>query len=123
MAESERAMPRLLGRLEPVLQAAGLTDQPIDLRITGCPNGCARPYLGEIALVGKGPDSYKVFLGGSALGDRLASFYQDNVSMDEAVTLLEPLLHEYAATRLDSEAFGDWVLRQGHASGEPPRGA
>ncbi len=123
MAESERAMPKLLGRLEPVLQAAGLNEQSIDLRVTGCPNGCARPYLGEIALVGKGPDSYKVFLGGSALGDRLASFYQDNVSLDGAVTLLEPLLHEYAATRFESEPFGDWALRQGHASGEPPRGA
>lgn len=123
MAESERVMPRLLGSLEGVLQAAGLTEQPIDLRITGCPNGCSRPYLGEIALVGKGPDKYKMLLGGSPSGDRLASFYQDNVSLEGAVTLLEPLLHEYAATRLDSEAFGDWALRHGHASGEPPRGA
>jgi sulfite reductase (NADPH) hemoprotein beta-component len=123
MAESERVLPRLLDRLDTVLQGAGLTEQSIDLRVTGCPNGCARPYLGEIALVGKGPDNYKMFLGGSPSGDRLASFYQDNVSLERAVTVLEPLLHQYAATRLDAEAFGDWTLRHGHASGEPPRGA
>lgn len=122
MAESERVLADLLARLEPILDRTGLRDEPISLRVTGCPNGCARPYLGEIALVGKGPNKYKMFIGGSPVGERLAGFYKDSVSLDESVELLGPLLHEFAGNRQCGEAFGDWAVRAGHVDASALRG-
>ena len=113
MAESERALPGIVDRIEEIMNAAGLGDVPITLRITGCPNGCARPYLAEIGLVGKGPGHYNLYLGAAADGSRLNRLYRENIGADEIVAELAELLHRYAAQRQSDEAFGDFVVRTG----------
>ncbi len=114
LAESERYLPSLITKLDAVMDEAGLRDQPIVLRMTGCPNGCARPYLAEIAMVGRGPGRYNLYLGAAPDGTRLNKLYRRDI--DEGVILAEltPLLHEYAAARQEGERFGDWVIRAGH---------
>jgi sulfite reductase (NADPH) hemoprotein beta-component len=113
MAEAERYLPELAGKLEARLAALDLLDEPITLRVTGCPNGCARPYVAEIALVGKGPGRYNLFLGGGFSGERLNRLVLENV--DEAAILaeLEPLLAAYARDRGPGERFGDFLHRSG----------
>jgi sulfite reductase (NADPH) hemoprotein beta-component len=113
MAEAERYLPRALGLLEERLAAHGLADVPLQLRITGCPNGCARPYLSEIGLVGKGPGRYNLHLGGDARGQRLNRLYRENVDEAGLLAALEPLLAAYASHRLPEERFGDYVMRAG----------
>lgn len=111
MAESERSLPGLLDRLEVVARAAGIDKESIVIRMTGCPNGCARPYLAEIGMVGKNLGKYNLYLGGGFAGDRLSKLYRENVSEDEIVTLLEPIFHRYARERSPGEHFGDFVIR------------
>jgi sulfite reductase (NADPH) hemoprotein beta-component len=113
MAESERYVPQLLPKLEALLDRHGLTEAPILLRLSGCPNGCSRPYLGEIALVGRGPGRYDLRLGADFRGERLNQVYRENI--DEAAILgeLDPLFARYAAERSDAEGFGDFLLRAG----------
>ncbi|MDE2305359.1 MAG: NADPH-dependent assimilatory sulfite reductase hemoprotein subunit [Gammaproteobacteria bacterium] len=113
MAESERYLPTLLDRLEPLLAAASLTQAPITIRMSGCPNGCSRPYLAEIALVGKAPGRYNLYLGASARGDRMSALYREN--LDEAAILqhLGSLLQRYASERIGDERFGDFTVRIG----------
>jgi sulfite reductase (NADPH) hemoprotein beta-component len=113
LAESERALPALITRLDAELAAAGLADAPITLRMTGCPNGCARPYLAEIGLVGTGPDAYNLYLGAAANGTRLNKLYRRSLSPDGIVAALAPLFRAYAAGRRRGEAFGDFVIRAG----------
>lgn len=113
MAESERALPDIVERIEAVMRDAGLAETPITLRITGCPNGCARPYLAEIGLVGKGPEYYNLYLGAAADGSRLNKLYRENIHADEVVLELTPLLRRYAAERLTEEPFGDFLIRAG----------
>jgi sulfite reductase (NADPH) hemoprotein beta-component len=113
MAEAERYLPDLLGKLEPTLAALGLSDEPITLRVTGCPNGCARPYLAEIGLVGKGPRRYNLHLGGGFVGERLNSLVHENVDEDTILATLEPLLAAYASERQAGERFGDFLHRSG----------
>ena len=113
MAESERYLPTLLGRVEALLAAAGLGEEEIVLRMTGCPNGCARPYLAEIGLVGKALGKYNVYLGGDFSGQRLARRYRENIGEDEILEALAPIVERYAAERLPGEHFGDFVTRQG----------
>jgi sulfite reductase (NADPH) hemoprotein beta-component len=113
MAESERYLPSLIGRFESLLVEHGLADEPITIRMTGCPNGCARPYIAEIGLVGKGPGRYKLYLGGGFAGDRLACLYRDNADETEIIDALSPLIARYAAERQDGEHFGDFLIRQG----------
>lgn len=115
MAESERYLPQFLTRLEPILQRHGLTQAPITLRITGCPNGCARPYLAEIGLVGKAPGRYNLYLGASNTGDRLSQPYLQNADETAILDLLDALLGHYAGARRPDEHFGDFLLRQGIA--------
>ena len=81
--------------------------------MTGCPNGCARPYIGEIALVGKGPDTYNLYLGAGFAGDRLNKLYRSSVKSGEITAVLRPILLDYAANRLPGERFGDFVIRVG----------
>ena len=111
MAESERYLPQLLPRLEVLLDRHGLIDAPILLRLSGCPNGCSRPYLGEIALVGRAPGRYDLRLGADFRGRRLNQLYRENV--DEAVLLevLDQLFARYAGERATGEHFGDFLLR------------
>ncbi len=116
MAESERWLPHLLTRLEPVLKRNGLEQDAINLRVTGCPNGCARPYLGEIALVGKSLGRYNLYLGAGFDGGRLNKLYREGLMEEEVVAVLTPLIERYAQERRDGEHFGDFVIRAGYVS-------
>src|SRR5690606_4471963 len=113
MAEAERYLPVLLDRVEALLVAHGLGDQPIGLRVSGCPNGCSRPYLAEIALVGKAPGRYNLMLGADARGQRLNRLHRENVDEAEILRTLDALLARYAAEREAAEGFGDFLLRAG----------
>jgi sulfite reductase (NADPH) hemoprotein beta-component len=114
MAEAERALPKLLDRLGPVMRSAGLSEQAIVIRMTGCPNGCARPYLAEIGLVGKNLGRYNLYLGGGFAGDRLGKLYRENLGEDEIVACLEPIIHRYARERVPGEHFGSFAVRAGY---------
>ena len=114
LAESERYMPDLLTALETELSSAGLREDEIVIRMTGCPNGCARPYLAEIAFVGRGPGTYNLYLGGSFNGDRLNKLYRPDIGHDAIVETLGTLFRAYAGSRQPGEPFGDFVIRTGH---------
>jgi len=116
MAESERYLPSLLGKLEQVLAGCGLANDAITVRMTGCPNGCARPYLAEIAFVGKSPGKYNVYLGGGFAGERLNKLYRSGLSEPEILAELAPILQRYAAERGPSERFGDFAIRAGYVA-------
>ena len=113
MAEAERYLPDFTAKLQPMLERHGLADAPILLRISGCPNGCSRPYLGEIALVGKAPGRYNLMLGADHRGQRLNTLYRENIAEAAILAELDPLLAAYAASREDGEGFGDFLLRTG----------
>ncbi len=121
MAESERYLPQLLPRLEAALERHGLSDAPILLRLSGCPNGCSRPYLGEIALVGRGPGRYDLRLGADFSGQRLNQVYRENVDEATILDTLDPLFARYAAERAQDEGFGDFLLRAGVLAPPPTR--
>jgi sulfite reductase (NADPH) hemoprotein beta-component len=111
LAESERYLPGLITRLEGALAEVGLSGQEITIRMTGCPNGCARPYMAEIGFVGKAPGRYQVWLGGNEASTRLNRLYRDVVKDPDIVAELRPLFARYAKERLAEERFGDWVAR------------
>ncbi|WP_411832943.1 assimilatory sulfite reductase (NADPH) hemoprotein subunit [Pseudoxanthomonas mexicana] len=113
MAEAERYLPDFNARLEPLLDRHGLREAPILLRISGCPNGCSRPYLGEIALVGKAPGRYNLMLGADHRGQRLNTLYRENISESEILDTLDPLFGRYAGEREAGEGFGDFLHRAG----------
>ncbi len=113
LAESERYLPDLITALEDVLDAAGLRDDEIIVRMTGCPNGCARPYLAEIGFVGRSPGLYNLYLGAAFDGTRLSKLYAQDVGHDQILKLLEPILKRYARERQGGERFGDFVIRAG----------
>jgi sulfite reductase (NADPH) hemoprotein beta-component len=114
LAESERYLPSLVTRLDDELDRLGLAQEDITIRMTGCPNGCARPYLAEIALVGRAPGLYNLYLGGAFDGTRLNKLYRKDVGDDAIVDALAPLLREFAERRSPGERFGDYVIRSGH---------
>lgn len=116
MAESERWLPKLLDRLEALLHGLGLERTPINLRVTGCPNGCGRPFLGEIGLVGKAPNRYNLYLGAARNGARLNRLYQESVTEDDILTALAPILQHYAKHRRQNETFGDFVIREAYVA-------
>ena len=111
LAESERALPPLLEKLEAILDDCGLRHDAISLRMTGCPNGCARPYLAEIGIVGKAPNKYQLYLGARYEGTRLNRLYAESLSLDAIVATLEPILRRYSAERAAGERFGDFCHR------------
>ena len=113
MAESERYMPRLITKLDAVMNDAGLADTSIVMRMTGCPNGCARPFLGEIGFVGKAPGKYNLYLGAAHNGSRLNKLYRETIGEDEILAELTPMINRYAAERENGESFGDFVIRAG----------
>lgn len=113
LAESERYLPDLITRLEDALDRAGLSDEDITIRMTGCPNGCARPYVSEIGLVGRTPGIYNLYLGGAHDGVRLNKLHRRDIGGDAIVASLSPLFKSYATNRLDGERFGDFVIRTG----------
>ena len=111
LAESERCLPGLLDRIERLCAEVGLPGEEIIIRMTGCPNGCARPYTAEIAFVGKAPGRYQVWLGGNASGTRLNRVWKEMVKEAEIEAELRPLLTRFAAERAPEERFGDWAAR------------
>ncbi|MNM95556.1 Sulfite reductase [NADPH] hemoprotein beta-component [compost metagenome] len=113
MAESERYLPSLLDKIEPILETNGLRDDDIVIRMTGCPNGCARPALAEISFIGKGPGKYNLYLGGSFSGHRLNKLYKENIGETEILDSLTPIIKQYAVERNEGEHFGDFVIRAG----------
>jgi sulfite reductase (NADPH) hemoprotein beta-component len=113
MAESERYLPELISKLEGTIEEAGLRQDSITMRMTGCPNGCARPWLAEIAFVGKAYGAYNMYLGGGYHGQRLNKLYRSSIKEEEILTILKPLIKRYAAERNDGERFGDFVIRAG----------
>ncbi|WP_409340257.1 assimilatory sulfite reductase (NADPH) hemoprotein subunit [Paenibacillus sp. MBLB4367] len=114
MAESERYLPSLLDKIEPMLEEAGLRDEEIVIRMTGCPNGCARPMLAEIAFIGKAPGKYNMYLGGGFSGNRLNKLYKENIGETEILESLQPIVNQYAKERQQDEHFGDFVIRTGY---------
>jgi sulfite reductase (ferredoxin) len=116
LSESERALPTLLDELEVVLAELGLEHEEIGVRMTGCPNGCARPYQSDIGLVGRAGVKYTVYVGGRSLGDRLNFQLKDLVPRDQIVTTLRPLLAKFKAERRERESFGDFCARLGQAA-------
>ena len=112
LAESERVMPNVLGRIEELLTAVGLADEEIVIRMTGCPNGCARPYVAEIGLVGRAPGKYQVYLGGNESSTRLNRLWKESVKEIDFVAEFEPLFTRYRDERFTGERFGDWCHRR-----------
>jgi sulfite reductase (NADPH) hemoprotein beta-component len=112
MAESERYLPTLLTKLDEIIRSLNLQDQPINIRMSGCPNGCSRPYLAEIAFVGKAPGKYNLYLGASGNGDRMNTLYKENIGEAEILNTLGELLTRYAKEREAGERFGDFVIRK-----------
>ena len=113
MAESERYLPELITKLEGVVEENGLRQDSIVMRMTGCPNGCARPWLAEVAFVGKAFGAYNMYLGGGYHGQRLNKLYRSSIKEAEILEIMKPLLKRYAIERREEERFGDFVIRIG----------
>jgi sulfite reductase (NADPH) hemoprotein beta-component len=111
LAESERYLPSLITKLDEVLALHGLEEQKITVRMTGCPNGCARPYIAEIGFVGRNPGKYNLHLGGAADGSRLNRILVEDADEETILKTLSPLFADYAKSRKPKEGFGDFVTR------------
>ena len=116
LAEAERYLPDLLTELEEIIEEAGLRHDAITIRMTGCPNGCARPYISEIGFVGRSPGCYNVYLGGGFAGQRLSKLYRENHPGTEIKELLAPIIRRYAKERNEGERFGDFCIRAGYVA-------
>jgi sulfite reductase (NADPH) hemoprotein beta-component len=116
MAESERYLPALVTKIEALLVTHGLERQPITIRMTGCPNGCARPYIAEIGLTGRAPGKYNLYLGGGAHGQRLNKMYRENIGEPAILAALDEVLGHYARERTEDEPFGDFAIRAGYVA-------
>lgn len=113
MAESERYLPELVSKLELALEEYGLRHDSVVMRMTGCPNGCARPWVAEVALVGKAYGAYNLMLGGGHHGERLNKIYRYSIKEDEILDILKPLFKRWSLERYENEPFGDFVIRIG----------
>jgi sulfite reductase (NADPH) hemoprotein beta-component len=111
LAESERALPGFITQLDALFAELGLKDEEIILRMTGCPNGCARPYMAELALVGRGPNKYLLYVGGNEASTRMNRPYRDGIKGDELANELRPLLTRFVRQRTPGERFGDFAAR------------
>lgn len=114
LAESQRYLPDLITELDSILEDAGLRHDAITIRMTGCPNGCARPYIAEIGFVGKAPGKYNLYLGGGHAGQRLNKLYASSIEGSDAAEMLKPLIQDYAKNREEGERFGDFTVRTGY---------
>ena len=112
MAEAERYLPSLISKIEELTKKNAIEKIPITIRMTGCPNGCARPYLAEIALVGKALGKYNLYLGGDGKGTRLVQLYRENIGEDIILEELDNLFFQYSANREKNELFGDFLIRK-----------
>ncbi|MEH7483093.1 assimilatory sulfite reductase (NADPH) hemoprotein subunit [Neobacillus drentensis] len=113
MAEAERYLPSLISKIETIVEENGLSEKEITIRMTGCPNGCARHALGEIGFIGKAPGKYNMYLGAAHDGSRLSKMYRENIGEEDILNELQVLLPRYAKEREDGEHFGDFVIRAG----------
>ncbi|MDV5128930.1 assimilatory sulfite reductase (NADPH) hemoprotein subunit [Bacillus amyloliquefaciens] len=113
MAEAERYLPKLIDKIEDIVDENGLRDEEITIRMTGCPNGCARHALGEIGFIGKAPGKYNMYLGAAFDGSRLSKMYRENIGEEEILSELRTILPRYAKEREEGEHFGDFVIRAG----------
>lgn len=113
ITESERALPGVVDQLEVALKDIGLAEEPISVRMTGCPNGCARPYQSEVGIVGRGGTKYTLYIGGDSYGRRLNTEVQDGVPIDQIVPKLSKVFTAFAAERAKGELFGDYCTRIG----------
>jgi sulfite reductase (ferredoxin) len=111
LAEAERRLPSLVDGLQGALDERGLGKRRLQLRMTGCPNGCARPAVAEVGVVGRTKNSYDLYLGGGLRGDRLALLHQEKLKLEEIPPVLEPLLERWRDEGLEGEAFGDFYVR------------
>ena len=116
LAESERYLPTLVTAMEDLAAKHGLSEEEIVVRMTGCPNGCARPYLAEIGFVGTGPGKYNLYLGAAFNGERLSKLYLKDVGHDEIVAAIDPLFADFSKTRESGEHFSDFVIRKGYVA-------
>ena len=111
-AEAERYLPSLITKIDKVLEANGILQVPISIRMTGCPNGCGRPYLAEIGFVGRAPGKYNIYLGAGFTGERLNKLYKEMLTEEEIIDALAPILQDFAQNRQAEEHFGDFVIRK-----------
>jgi sulfite reductase (NADPH) hemoprotein beta-component len=111
LAEAQRYLPTFISRLEPLLTKYGLQDDAISIRMTGCPNGCGRPYLAEIGLIGTAYGKYNLHLGGDRLGERLNTKYKESLEETQLLEDLEGLLGNYSLEKIAGETFGDFITR------------
>ncbi|SFD93672.1 NADPH-dependent assimilatory sulfite reductase hemoprotein subunit [Thermophagus xiamenensis] len=111
-AEAERYLPALVGKIESILKEYDLLKEEIVIRMTGCPNGCGRPYLAEIGLIGKSVGHYNLYLGGNKKGTRLNTLYRETLTEDEILETLKPIFADYAKNKKSGEGFGDFVIRK-----------
>jgi len=113
LAEAERVLPMVIRQVEADLLALGLAEEPLSIRMTGCPNGCARPYMGDIGFVGRTKDIYNIYLGGDMLNTRLNTLYASSIHLNELAKTVRPLLALWREERMHAEAFGDFCYRVG----------
>jgi sulfite reductase (ferredoxin) len=113
ITESERALPGIIDQVEVELARLGLSNEKFTIRMTGCPNGCARPYNCDVGLVGKARGKYTLFLGGRLLGDRLNFLYKDMVPEEEVAATLSPVFAYFKQARQNGETLGDFCVRKG----------
>lgn len=113
-AEAERYLPNLIDKIDSILHENGLEKEEILIRMTGCPNACGRPYLGEIAFVGKAPGYYNMYLGAAFNGERLNKLYKEMLNEEAILNELRPIITRYAQERFRGERFGDFVIRKGY---------
>jgi sulfite reductase (ferredoxin) len=113
LTESERVMPGIIDQLELELRRLGLENEKLSVRMTGCPNGCARPYQSDIGIVGRSGDKYTIFVGGQILGNRLNFQLKDLIPLSQIVATIRPLLEHFKEERLPGESFGDYCHRLG----------
>lgn len=111
MAEAERYLPSLLEKIEVILEENGLREEEIVIRMSGCPNSCSRPALGEIGFIGKAPGKYNMYLGAGFAGQRLNKMYRENIGEVEILDELKPIIQHFAKERQEGEHFGDFVVR------------
>ncbi|WP_431800951.1 assimilatory sulfite reductase (NADPH) hemoprotein subunit [Halobacillus andaensis] len=119
MAESERYLPSLIDKVEDILDESGIREEEIIIRMSGCPNGCSRPALGEIGFIGKAPGKYNMYLGAGFRGDRLNKLYRENIGEEEILEELKPMLQNFAREKEENEHFGDYVIRAGYVNAVP----
>lgn len=112
MAEAERYLPSFIDTLDDIMAKHGVADDTIITRITGCPNGCGRAMLAEIALVGKAPGRYNLHVGGNLIGTRIPKLYKENIATDEIITIIDDWIKDWSEHREDGEAFGDFAIRR-----------